>query len=447
VKLSGWGRYPQIESTPLKPAHTPAVQSIIAAQLNSNLSQPGLVARGLGRSYGDSALANSLLTTQSLDHFLAFDEETGILHCASGVSFAEILKLFVPKGWFLPVTPGTQFVTVGGAIASDVHGKNHHLDGSFSAHLISLKLMVASGEIIECSAAHHRELFLATCGGMGLTGIIIEASFQMIAIESAYIQETTWKTNNLAETLALFDEFQQTTYSVAWIDCLSTDKQLGRSLLMLGEHAKKDDLQDNLAADLQAGKPGKLSIPVDMPTVLLNSYSVKAFNTLYYNKVRQKQTQRQVHYAPFFYPLDSIKNWNRLYGKNGFTQYQFVLPKAAGLEGMAKILSKIAESKRGSFLAVLKAFGKANDNYLSFPMEGYTLALDFKIDSTLFAFLDELDSIVLDYGGRLYLTKDARMSEATFKQSYPLWEQFQEVRHQYGAEKLFNSLQSQRLGL
>ncbi len=450
MKLSGWGRYPQIDRTPLRPAHTPAVQSIIAAQVNPNpgsTNLPGLVARGLGRSYGDSALANSLLTTQNLDHFLSFDEDSGVLNCAAGVSFAEILKVFVPKGWFLPVTPGTQFVTVGGAIASDVHGKNHHLDGSFSAHLISLKLMIASGEILECSNSQHRELFLATCGGMGLTGIILEASFQMLAIESAYIQETTWKTSNLAETLALFNEFQETTYSVAWIDCLSTGKHLGRSLLMLGEHAKKEVLQANSAGDLQVGKAGKLSIPIDMPNVLLNSYSVKAFNSLYYNKVRQKQTQRQVHYAPFFYPLDSIQNWNRLYGKQGFTQYQFVLPKAAGLEGMTKILSKIAESKRGSFLAVLKAFGKANDNYLSFPMEGYTLALDFKIDATLFAFLDELDAIVLDYGGRLYLTKDARMSAATFKQSYPLWEQFQEIRHQYGAEKVFNSLQSQRLGL
>jgi len=447
VKLSGWGRYPQIEITPLKPAHTPAVQSMIAAQANSSLGLSGLVARGLGRSYGDSALANTLITTQYLDHFLAFDEETGILHCASGVSFAEILKVFVPKGWFLPVTPGTQFVTVGGAIASDVHGKNHHLDGSFSAHLINLKLMVASGEILECSATQHRELFLATCGGMGLTGIILEASFQMLAIESAYIQETTWKTHNLAETLVLFDEFQKTTYSVAWIDCLSTGKQLGRSLLMLGEHAKKEDLAEGLGEGLQTAKTGKLSIPIDMPNAVLNSHSVKAFNSLYYNKIRQKQTQRQVHYAPFFYPLDSLQNWNRLYGKNGFIQYQFVLPKSSGLEGLTKILSKIAESKRGSFLAVLKAFGKGNDNYLSFPVEGYTLALDFKIDSTLFAFLNELDSIVLDYSGRLYLTKDARMSEATFKQSYPLWEQFQKVRTQYGAEKRFNSLQSQRLGL
>ncbi|WP_019555696.1 FAD-binding oxidoreductase [Thiomicrorhabdus arctica] len=447
MKLSGWGRYPQIEITPLKPAHTPAVQSMIAAQANSSLGLSGLVARGLGRSYGDSALANTLITTQYLDHFLAFDEETGILHCASGVSFAEILKVFVPKGWFLPVTPGTQFVTVGGAIASDVHGKNHHLDGSFSAHLINLKLMVASGEILECSATQHRELFLATCGGMGLTGIILEASFQMLAIESAYIQETTWKTHNLAETLVLFDEFQKTTYSVAWIDCLSTGKQLGRSLLMLGEHAKKEDLAEGLGEGLQTAKTGKLSIPIDMPNAVLNSHSVKAFNSLYYNKIRQKQTQRQVHYAPFFYPLDSLQNWNRLYGKNGFIQYQFVLPKSSGLEGLTKILSKIAESKRGSFLAVLKAFGKGNDNYLSFPVEGYTLALDFKIDSTLFAFLNELDSIVLDYSGRLYLTKDARMSEATFKQSYPLWEQFQKVRAQYGAEKRFNSLQSQRLGL
>jgi FAD/FMN-containing dehydrogenase len=423
------------------------VPSLIAAQNLADPKRPGLVARGLGRSYGDSALANSLISTQSLDHFLAFDEVTGILNCAAGVSFAEILNLLVPKGWFLPVTPGTQFVTVGGAIASDVHGKNHHLEGSFSAHLISLKLCIASGEILECSVTQHRELFLATCGGMGLTGIILETRFQLLAIETAYIQETTWKTSNLAETLALFDEFQQTTYSVAWIDCLSTGKHLGRSLLMLGEHTKEAELPDDSLANLEIAKSSKLSIPVDMPNALLNSYSVKAFNALYYNKVRQKQTQRQVHYAPFFYPLDSIQNWNRLYGKQGFTQYQFVLPKTAGLEGMTEILKKIAASKRGSFLAVLKAFGKGNENYLSFPMEGYTLALDFKIDSSLFAFLDELDRIVLDYGGRLYLTKDARMSEATFKQSYPLWEQFQSVRHQYGAEKLFNSLQSQRLGL
>lgn len=435
MKLSGWGRYPHIDSTESRPAHVQSIQSLL-----ESLQTPDLIARGLGRSYGDSALARHSLQTQRLDHFLNFDETTGLLRCSAGVSFAEILKLFVPKGWFLPVTPGTQFVTLGGAIASDVHGKNHHVDGSISDHIISLSLCLASGEIIQCSPTQNRTLFLATCGGMGLTGVILEASLQLIAIDSAYIEETTWKTANLEETLALFEAHQSATYSVAWIDCLSTGKQLGRSLLMLGEHATHNRA-------LTLAKPSKLSIPIEMPNALLNAYSVKAFNAAYYNKVRQRQSQRLVHYAPYFYPLDSIQNWNRLYGKQGFTQYQFVLPKDAGLEGMSTILKKIAHSKRGSFLAVLKAFGKGNDNYLSFPTEGYTLALDFKIDSNLFTFLDELDRIVLDYGGRIYLAKDARMTEATFKQSYPRWEQFQEVRYQYGANTSFNSVQSKRLGL
>jgi FAD/FMN-containing dehydrogenase len=212
---------------------------------------------------------------------------------------------------------------------------------------------------------------------------------------------------------------------------------------MLGEHSTKQHNQSNF----KTAPPSKLNVPFNMPSPMLNSLTVKAFNTLYYHKTQQKQSQCRVHYAPYFYPLDSIQNWNRLYGKKGFTQYQFVLPKAAGLEGLTEILTKIADSKRGSFLAVLKVFGTQNANYLSFPMEGYTLAIDFKIDRTLFAFLDTLDEVVLHYGGRLYLAKDARMSGHTFKQSYPQWEQFQRIREQYGVDKAFNSKQSQRLGL
>lgn len=440
MNISGWGRYPNINSKQITPAKAQDVQQAVDQEKQGKRS---FITRGLGRSYGDSALAEVSLQTQKLDHFLNFDESTGVLQCSAGISLAEILNIFVPKGWFLPVTPGTQFVTVGGAIASDVHGKNHHLDGSFSDHLINLQMCVASGDLLNCSPAENRELFLATCGGMGLTGTIVSATFKLIPIESAFITETTWKTDNLAETMALFETHQNTTYSVAWIDCLTKGKHLGRSLLMLGEHATQQNHSDNL----KIAQASKLSVPFSMPSTLLNSMTVKAFNTLYYHKVRNKESQRLAHYAPYFYPLDSIQNWNRLYGKKGFTQYQFVLPKEAGLQGMTHILSKIVESKRGSFLAVLKAFGKGNENYLSFPMEGYTLAIDFKIGQTLFAFLEELDQIVLDYGGRLYLAKDARMSEATFKQSYPLWEQFQSVRHQYGADRLFNSLQSKRLGL
>jgi FAD/FMN-containing dehydrogenase len=441
VTLSGWGGYPIIKSKTITP--TQLQQVPLALPPESHSTNHSFIASGLRRSYGDSALADTTLHTQKLDHFIQFDETTGVVECAAGISLAQILNTFVPKGWFLPVTPGTQFVTIGGAIASDVHGKNHHLDGCFSQHLLSLTLCIASGEPLTCSLTQHRELFLATCGGMGLTGIILSARFKLIPIESAFIEETTWKTKNLAETLELFETHQNTTYSVAWIDGLTKGKHLGRSLLMLGEHSTKQHNQSNF----KTAPPSKLNVPFNMPSPMLNSLTVKAFNTLYYHKTQQKQSQCRVHYAPYFYPLDSIQNWNRLYGKKGFTQYQFVLPKAAGLEGLTEILTKIADSKRGSFLAVLKVFGTQNANYLSFPMEGYTLAIDFKIDRTLFAFLDTLDEVVLHYGGRLYLAKDARMSGHTFKQSYPQWEQFQRIREQYGADKAFNSKQSQRLGL
>ena len=434
MELSGWGKYPVVDSEVIQPlSRQDVVQSI------SGTPQKSLIARGLGRSYGDSSLAAQVVSTAYLDHLLKFDDATGVLTCAAGVSLADILAVFVPKGWFLSVTPGTKFVTVGGAIASDVHGKNHHLEGSFSDHVSALKIATVAHGVIECSREAHPELFRATCGGMGLTGIIVQASIQLRPIKSAYINQTTIRASNLEEALELFEAHQNATYSVAWIDCLSTGKTLGRSLLMLGEHAE--------TGDLTTGKNGKLTIPVDMPGILLNRYTIQAFNFLYYHRVIKQRSERLVHYEPFFYPLDGIQQWNRMYGKNGFTQYQLALPKAAGLAGMTSILKRIAESKRGSFLAVLKAFGKGNHNYLSFPIEGYTLALDFKLNKGLFELLDELDKIVLDYGGRLYLTKDVRMSERMLKQGYPQWKAFMKVRKQYGADNVFHSLQSQRLGL
>jgi FAD/FMN-containing dehydrogenase len=348
-------------------------------------------------------------------------------------------------------------VTVGGAIACDVHGKNHHLDGSFSDHVHSFTLCLASGDYIECAPHHNRELFLATCGGMGLTGVIYAARIQLRPIASAYIEQTTFKTANLSDTLALFDAHHNAPYSVAWIDCLASGDQLGRSLLMLGQHAEASSetsqanqaspATQNQANPLVAHQDGALSMPFYAPSFALNPFSVKVFNQLYYHKVRGQQTHNTVHYQPFFYPLDGIKQWNRLYGKAGFCQYQFVIPYAAGLAALTQILTKIAQSKRGSFLAVLKVFGEGNANYLSFPMRGYTLALDFKFDATLLDFLTELDHMVLEFGGRVYLTKDARMSEDTFKQSYPHWHDFQNVRAQYGALDKFQSLQSKRLGL
>lgn len=432
MKLTSWGKYPNVEAVLFFAKTFADMKHCLHASDN-------IIPRGLGRSYGDSALAQNVLCTTSLDHFMAFDETQGILTCEAGVSFSTILELIVPKGWFLPVTPGTKFITVGGAIASDVHGKNHHLDGCFSQHLMSFQLMLADGSIVECSRTLRPELFHATCGGMGLTGIILSATFSLKKIESAYIYETILRAENLQEAFELFEKHHASSYSVAWIDCLSTGKSLGRSLVMLGEHTKEGGLFIN--------RNKKLTIPCNMPTWLLNQHSIAAFNAVYFHKQQLKQFSHAVHYDKFFYPLDGLNHWNRLYGKNGFTQYQFVLPKAAGLMGMTEVLKKITASRRGSFLSVLKECGPQNKNYLSFPVEGYSLALDFKIEPGLFELLEDLDNIVLSYGGRVYLTKDVRMSETTCKQSYPQWQEFDTVRKRYGADKKFQSLQSKRLGL
>ncbi len=428
--LTSWGLHPQINAQ-----HT-ALPTVLSE--SQPLTSP-CIARGLGRSYGDSALADQVIDCRNHRLFEAFDASTGELTCQAGVSLAEVLRFFVPKGWFLPVTPGTQYVTIGGAIASDVHGKNHHSVGCFSTQVDWLELLLASGELIICSEQHHRELFSATCGGMGLTGIIVRACFRLRPIQSSNITQTTYKAHNLQHALHLFEQHHQATYSVAWIDCLAAGDALGRSLLMIGEHAEQ--------GALVPGSPPRLSVPCYAPGILLNRFSIQAFNNLYYQRVLTAVSQQTLHYQPFFYPLDGIANWNRLYGRGGFTQYQFVIPKSAGIEGVRAMLARISASQKGSFLAVLKTLGAANQNYLSFPIEGYTLALDFKLDADLFRQLDDWDALLLELGGRVYLTKDVRMSEQTFKQSYPQWQQFAEVRARYGAEGVFESLQSKRLGL
>jgi decaprenylphospho-beta-D-ribofuranose 2-oxidase len=432
MEIHGWGRYPRCEAEVSYP--------LSATQCAEQLTHTDhLIARGLGRSYGDSSLAENVMVTRYLDRFLAFDDRTGLLTCASGVSLDDILRTFVPRGWFLPVTPGTRFVTVGGAIASDVHGKNHHVEGSFSDHVTGLELLLGNGDVVEISHTTEPDLFHATCGGMGLTGVILSATLRLKRIRSSEIIETTIKAPDLDVVLTAFEENARTTYSVAWIDCLARGKHLGRSLLMLGEHA--DD------GPLNVQTRNLLPAPFDMPSILLNHATVKTFNALYYGKVKHARHARRIPFEPFFYPLDALSDWNRLYGKPGFVQYQFVLPMASGTMGLRKILEHIAASGRGSFLAVLKVFGKGNDNLLSFPAEGYSLALDFKAEPAVFELLNELDKLVLNYGGRLYLTKDARMSETTFKSCYPRWQAFEEIRDRYHAIGKFASKQSRRLGL
>lgn len=431
-QISGWGNYPEIAAE----IHTPARQS-----LQQGIALPsghGFIPRGAARSYGDSALAHRVLSSRCLNRFISFDNDSGLLTCDAGVTLGEILTTFVPKGWFLPVTPGTKFITVGGAVASDVHGKNHHLDGCFSEFVTEIIVQIGD-QVYQCSRQQYADLFHATCGGMGLTGLITQVSFSLKPIKSAYIRQKNIKTSCLAESLRVFDEYVDSQYSVAWIDCLATGEALGRSIISVGEHADQGALEPHQAP--------KLSIPCHFPDFVLNPLSVQAFNFLYYGKEKAGPEEQLLHYNPYFYPLDGIANWNRMYGRGGFTQYQFALPKTAGLEGLSAILDRIAKSKQGSFLAVLKAFGKHNNNPLSFPVEGYTLALDFKINARIWSLLNQLDEVVIHYGGRLYLTKDARMTERFFKATYPRWQEFNAIRDKYGATQLYSSLQSQRLGI
>lgn len=430
--ISGWGRYPVIEANVMRPL-TASQGQIICKEYS------GFIPRGLGRSYGDSSLQKNTLDCTALNFFENFNPKTGLLTCGAGVSLKDILDVFVPQGWFLPVTPGTRWVTVAGAVASDVHGKNHHGAGTFSQHVVSIQMLLGAGQIVEVSSDAEPDLFRATCGGMGLTGIILSVTLRLQKISSSNILQTTIKASNLSEAMEIFENHWYSTYSVAWIDCMATNAALGRSLIMLGEHANDQSLR--------LSKEKSFSVPKFFPSQLLNSYSIKLFNALYFSKQLTQQSNTIVDYKNFFYPLDGLSHWNNLYGHQGFSQYQFVLPQEAGLEGLTQLLKKITASGFGSFLAVLKKFGPQNENYLSFPISGYTLALDFKISQGTLGLMDSLDSMVLDYGGRLYLTKDVRMSAQTFKSSYPEWHRFEEVRERYGAIGKFSSLQSKRLGL
>jgi len=432
--MHGWGRYPVTDAQASAPASFARARHLVRAP-----AATPLIARGMGRSYGDSALAPHVLDTRRLDWLLAFDPESGTLTCAAGATLHAILEVLVPRGWFLPVTPGTRYVTVGGAIASDVHGKNHHHHGCFSEFVLAFDILLADGSIVTCSRSRYADLFHATCGGMGLTGVILRASLRLLAIDSAFIDQTTCKARNLSHALALFEAQRAATYSVAWIDCLASGNALGRALVTTGEHAAQ--------GALPAPPARALAVPFATPGALLNPHTMRAFNALYFHRQRRFRQSRRVHYQPFFYPLDRIGNWNRLYGSRGFVQYQCVLPRPAGALALHALLARVAASGRGSLLAVLKEFGAANRNPLSFPMAGYTLALDFKMAPGVLELLDELDAIVLDHGGRLYLAKDARMSAATFRRCYPQWEAFQATRERYGALGAFASLQSRRLGL
>jgi len=413
-QFESWGRFPKLfaEVRPLFwKEDFPA----------SVASDTKILAVGMGRSYGDVCLLQhgTLLTTPNLDRLISFDAETGLLRCEAGVTLAEILDFAVPRGWFLPVSPGTKYVTVGGAIANDIHGKNHHVAGTFGLHTPRFELVRSDGMPVVCSPTENPEWYTATIGGMGLTGLISWAELQLRPIESRRIRYRSTKFVGLEEFVALSEASAHKEYSVAWIDCVAQGRNFARGIFMQGEHEEDPGPLKPLA------KP-KLALPVDLPAFALSRFSVGAFNTLYYHKQLAKDRTGLIDYEPFFYPLDRILQWNRLYGKQGLLQFQCVLPWDTGTIGMTELLKAITASGLASFLAVIKVFGDAvSPGVMSFPLPGITLALDFPVRREVsFDLLDRLADITAGFGGRMYPAKDACMSAAHFQQFYPQWEQW-----------------------
>jgi FAD/FMN-containing dehydrogenase len=379
----------------------------------------------MGRSYGDICLnpGGTLWTTTDLDHFIAFDENSGRLVCESGVLLRDIQQLVIPRGWILPVTPGTQLVTIGGAIANDVHGKNHHREGAFGDHVRSLTLIRTDGEIILCGPEENPDWFHATIGGLGLTGVISQAEIQLRRTPGPWLDTETVPYANLDEFFRLADDSEADwEHTVSWIDCITGGG--GRGLFMRGNPT-------DTARPTPPEKKG-LTIPFVPPVSLVNRLSLRPFNATYYNLKKWQAGQAISHYKPFFYPLDNLLEWNRMYGPRGFFQYQSVVPRDVGQDAVQEMLKEIARSGDGSFLAVLKTFGNRQSvGMLSFPQPGVTLALDFpnKGERTHKLF-ERLDSIVREAKGRIYLAKDSRMPRELFEAGYPRLDEFQRYRDQ-----------------
>lgn len=383
---------------------------------------PG-VSHGMGRSYGDACLnpQGTLWLTTGLDHFIAFDDRTGRLVCEAGVLLCDIQRLAVPRGWILPVTPGTQLVTVGGAIANDVHGKNHHVLGAFGDHVQRLTLLRTDGETIQCGADERPDWFAATVGGVGLTGVIVQAEIQLRRIPGPWLETETIPYANLDEFFQLADDSEaQWEHTVSWIDCIPGSG--GRGVFMRG---------NPVAAKRQPAPPGRqLTMPIVPPVSLVNRLSLRPFNMAYYHLKKWRAGRAVTHYEPFFYPLDNLLEWNRMYGPRGFFQYQSVVPRGVARDAVQSMLQEIARFGDGSFLAVLKTFGNRTPvGMLSFAQPGATLALDFpnhgEHTQKLFA---RLDAIVTEARGRIYLAKDARMPRALFEAGYPRLPEFLKYR-------------------
>ena len=438
MKLSGWGRYPVIDAEVTTPR--------CIADIADLMKRGNAIARGNGRSYGDSAV--SVSNTIHMKHFnrlLSFDANSGQLVAEAGVLLADIIEVFLNRGWFPFVTPGTKFVTLGGIIAADVHGKNHHKDGSLANYIDWIDVLTSDGSVQRCSVLDNADLFNWTIGGMGLTGVIVRAAIRLRKISSAWIKQRTLAADNIQHAMDIFESSQDATYSVAWIDCLKKGSALGRSLVMLGEHLDEDEVPTKFRhSPMSIPLKPKRMIPFTFPKWTLNVHTVRMFNALYFRHGKRFGEQQIVDWDSYFYPLDALLNWNKIYGRRGLAQFQCVIPLHNSEQGLRDLLKEISNAGTGSFLAVLKRFGKQSSNF-SFPMEGYTLALDFPINKETLALMNKLDHITLNHGGRFYLAKDSRMSHEVFHLSERRAKAYKDYRNAAFGSERFVSAQSERL--
>ncbi len=463
-KLSGWGRTPTAMSNVVTPESPEELRSALRHFAPGAL-RSGMIARGLGRSYGDAAQCSggTVFDMSGQEVLLREDLESGVISVSSGMSINSLLTYLIPKGWFLPVTPGTSFVTLGGALACDVHGKNHHQDGSIGSHVREFKLLTPSGIVNAKPSDDTSEIFWATVGGLGLTGIVEQVELSLLPIESDQMLVTTQRAQNLDELIELMSSTDNLyRYSVAWIDCLATGGALGRSVLTQANHATSSDMPRKttrgVSGLLHQSISGfrnstskqlrtRISIPVTPPVSTLNRLSVSAFNEVWYRKSPAKSCTELSPIPKFFYPLDAIGHWNRLYGKNGFIQYQFVVPFGCEPE-LRSILEILSSSRLSSFLAVLKRFGLPSGGYLSFPTPGWTLAVDIGLaNPRVGSILDQLDEIVVGAKGRVYLAKDSRLDPRHVERMYPELEKWRAIRDRLDPKRLMASDLSRRLEL
>jgi FAD/FMN-containing dehydrogenase len=418
-QFESWGRYPKYGAKVIPLAWQGDFPAVLAGAHDSALPV------GMGRSYGDVCLLKdgTLLQTTAMNRLIDFDPATGVLTAESGITLAQILDFAVPRGFFLPVTPGTKYVTLGGAIANDIHGKNHEVAGSFGNHVPCFELVRSDGIRRLCSPTENPDWFAATVGGMGLTGLITWAQLRLKPIVSRAIDYEGIQFHGIDEFLELKKQYQHVEYTVSWVDCVSTGKNFARGIFMIGEHSK-------VPGELKPSPEPKLVFPFEAPGFALNRLSVSAFNTVFFHKQMKSHVRTIQDYEPFFYPLDKVLRWNRMYGKNGLVQFQYAIPWEHAKEGTIAILQAIAKSGLASFLAVLKAFGDIPSlGMMSFPYPGIMFALDFPIkDGITFPLLQRLGDMTLEYGGRLYPAKDAAMTPYQFQAFYPEWERFSRFR-------------------